>query len=368
MVKGAAKAAGGIASGNFVAVAQGVTEALSPQVLFVIVCVLLFFIMLPIIVICALPQMLFSWATVDDAELIARNQHAEELVICYEETIESQPEGVSPDIYWLISIESARSNQDLDSITEADVVATVENSYTIDAETGEVYNKTADEIMTELGFDEEKKNWADLMYNTLNGQYLDPDSEYGDVGGLSDYEGVLLGEAGETQVVYYNQCDSRWSGLMYGRSSTIGAAGCGPTSMAIVVSTFTGRNVDPPTVCAWSVANGHRCEGNGSYHSLIPAAATHYGLKVEKLGRSSARELESHLSSGHLVVAIMARGHFTSNGHFIVLRGITESGKVLVADPASYKRSGQEWSMSIILNEARGDASAGGPFWAVWRE
>ena len=168
MVKGAAKAAGGIASGNFVAVAQGVTEALSPQVLFVIVCVLLFFIMLPIIVICALPQMLFSWATVDDAELIARNQHAEELVICYEETIESQPEGVSPDIYWLISIESARSNQDLDSITEADVVASVENSYTIDAETGDVHNKTPDEIMTELGFDSEKKNWAELMYNTLN--------------------------------------------------------------------------------------------------------------------------------------------------------------------------------------------------------
>ena len=89
-------------------------------------------------------------------------------------------------------------------------------------------------------------------------------------------------------------------------------------------------------------------------------------MNVEKLGRSSARELERHLSSGHLVVAIMARGHFTSNGHFIVLRGITESGKVLVADPASYKRSGQEWSMSIILNEARGDASAGGPFWAIW--
>ena len=61
----------------------------------------------------------------------------------------------------------------------------------------------------------------------------------------------------------------------------------------------------------------------------------------------------------------MAKGHFTSNGHFIVLRGITEDGKVLVADPASYKRSGQEWSMSIILNEARGDAAAGGPFWSL---
>ena len=365
MLKGAVKAGSGIASGNFVAVAQGVVEALSPKVILIICAVILFIILLPVIIISAIPQMLFSWATVDDAELIARNQHGTELVQHYEDTIDDLPEGVNPDIYWLISIESVREKQDLDEISKRDVEKSVENSYTIDDETGEVYNKSPDEIMNELGFDEEQKNWATLMYDTLNYQYLDPNSEFADVDGLPSYEGVMLGESGETQVTYYNQLDSRWSNEMYGRSSTIGAAGCGPTALAICVSTLTGRDVDPPAVCAWSVRNGHRCEGNGSYHSLIPEGAKHYGLKVEKLGRSSARELEQHLSSGKLVIAIMAKGHFTSNGHFIVLRGITEDGKVLVADPASYKRSGQEWSMSIILNEARGDAAAGGPFWSL---
>ena len=365
MLKGAVKAGSGIASGNFVAVAPGVVEALSPKVILIIVAVILFIILLPIIIISAIPQMLFSWATVDDAELVARNQHGTALVQHYEDTIDGLPEGVNPDIYWLISIESVREKQDLDEISKRDVEKSVENSYTIDNETGEVYNKSPDEIMNELGFDEEQKNWATLMYDTLNYQYLDPNSEFADVDGLPSYEGVMLGESGETQVTYYNQLDSRWSNQMYGRSSTIGAAGCGPTALAICVSTLTGRDVDPPAVCAWSVRNGHRCEGNGSYHSLIPEGAKHYGLKVEKLGRSSARELEQHLSSGKLVIAIMAKGHFTSNGHFIVLRGITEDGKVLVADPASYKRSGQEWSMSIILNEARGDAAAGGPFWSL---
>ncbi len=365
MVKGAVKAGTGIASGNFVAVAQGVVEALSPKVIAIILAILIFLLLLPIIIISAIPQMLFSWATVDDDELIARNQHGTELVQHYEDTIADQPEGVNPDVYWLISIESVREKQDLDEISKSDVEASVENSYTIDDETGEVHNKSPDEIMDELGFNDEEKNWADLMYSTLNDQYLDPDSEFADVGGLPSYEGVMLGESGETQVVYYNQLDSRWSNQMYGRSSTIGAAGCGPTALAIAVSTLTDKTVDPPAVCDWSVRNGHRCEGNGSYHSLIPEGAKHYGLKVEKLGRSSARELEQHLSSGKLVIAIMAPGHFTSTGHFIVLRGITESGKVLVADPASYKRSGQEWSMSIILNEARGDAAAGGPFWSL---
>lgn len=367
MLKGAIKAGSGIASGNFVAVVQGVVEALSPKVILIIISIILFIILLPVIIISAIPQMLFSWATVDDAELVARNQHGTELVQHYEDTIDDLPEGVNPDIYWLISIESVREKQDLDEISKRDVENSVKNSYTIDSETGEVYNKSPDEIMNELGFDEEQKNWATLMYDTLNYQYLDPNSEFADVDGLPSYEGVMLGESGETQVVYYNQLDSRWSNEMYGRSSTIGAAGCGPTALAICVSTLTGRDVDPPAVCAWSVRNGHRCEGNGSYHSLIPEGAKHYGLKVEKLGRSSARELEQHLSSGKLVIAIMAKGHFTSNGHFIVLRGITEDGKVLVADPASYKRSGQEWDMSIILNEARGDAAAGGPFWSLSR-
>ena len=71
------------------------------------------------------------------------------------------------------------------------------------------------------------------------------------------------------------------------------------------------------------------------------------------------------LAEGKLVVAIMSKGHFTKSGHFIVLRGITADGKVLVADPASLKRSNQEWDLSLILEEARKRVGAGGPFWAI---
>ena len=67
------------------------------------------------------------------------------------------------------------------------------------------------------------------------------------------------------------------------------------------------------------------------------------------------------LASGKLIVALMSKGHFTSSGHFMVLRGVTSEGKILVADPASKKRSEQEWDISIILDEARKGAAAGGP-------
>lgn len=165
------------------------------------------------------------------------------------------------------------------------------------------------------------------------------------------------------EVTYYNQLDERWANVMYGTSGTIGEAGCGPTAMSIVISTLTGEAHDPVELSNWSAANGHRCEGNGSYHSLIPGAAEAWGLSCE--GDLSAQEVVDALSSGKLVVAIMSKGHFTSSGHFIVLRGVTSEGKILVADPASYKRSGQEWDLSLIMDEARKGAAAGGPFWAI---
>ncbi len=200
----------------------------------------------------------------------------------------------------------------------------------------------------------------DYGYNQNIGIY---ESDYTENSGRS-YEGIVFTD-GATDVAYYNQMDERWADIMYGTSSTIGEAGCGPTSMSIVISTLTGEAHDPVELSEWSVANGHRCEGNGSYHTLIPESAKAYGLTVEGAGKGDGQKIVDALSSGKLVVAIMSKGHFTTGGHFIVLRGVTADGKILVADPASYRRSEQEWDLSIILNEAREGAGAGGPFWII---
>jgi len=88
-------------------------------------------------------------------------------------------------------------------------------------------------------------------------------------------------------------------------------------------------------------------------------------LPVEGCTAADPQRIVDALASGKLVVAIMTKGHFTKKGHFIVLRGVTSDGMILVADPGSYSRSGQEWDLSIILNEARKDAGSGGPFWLI---
>ena len=195
-------------------------------------------------------------------------------------------------------------------------------------------------------------------YNQNLGIY---DQDYVDGSGQS-YTGVVFADRGR-EVVYYNQLDERWADVMYGTSSTIGQGGCGPTAMAIVISTLTGEAHDPVEMAQWSVENGYRCEGNGSYHMLIPSAAAAYGLSCEK--NLTAQGIVDALSSGKLVVAIMSKGHFTKRGHFIVLRGMTSEGKILVADPASYGRSQQEWDLFVIMEESNKAAGAGGPYWAI---
>ena len=185
-------------------------------------------------------------------------------------------------------------------------------------------------------------------------------------GSGQSYEGVIFTDGG-VEVTYYNQLDERWADEPYG-TDNIGGYGCGPTSMSIVVSSLTGDIVEPIEMAEWSYKNGYWCSKSGSYHALIPAAAKAWDLSCESIATDDPQAVVDALASGKLIVALMSKGHFTSSGHFLVLRGVTAEGKILVADPASKKRSEQEWDLSIILDEARRGASAGGPFWAIFKE
>jgi hypothetical protein len=69
-------------------------------------------------------------------------------------------------------------------------------------------------------------------------QLINPtDASYIESAGL-DFSGVAFTD-GATEVIYYNQLDARWKDTPYGKTGTIGGSGCGPTSLAIVVSSLT---------------------------------------------------------------------------------------------------------------------------------
>lgn len=137
------------------------------------------------------------------------------------------------------------------------------------------------------------------------------------------------------KLVYYSQEDPRWKNTPYtidgDAGETIGASGCGPTSFAMVASTFLGKTILPPEMCRYAIKNGYRTANNGTAWGFFASVAKHYGLSCVQTGSLDAAK--AALREGKLVIASMGRGHFTSGGHFILLVGINSDGSISVYDP-----------------------------------
>jgi hypothetical protein len=86
---------------------------------------------------------------------------------------------------------------------------------------------------------------------------------------------------------------------------------------------------------------------------LFYAGATNWNIECTEIS-VTATAISNALREGKPLITSMGAGHFTDIGHFIVLRGIIENGKILVNDPNSSERSQMEWSAQIIVNEAKG--------------
>ena len=172
---------------------------------------------------------------------------------------------------------------------------------------------------------------------------------------------------GVKKVVYFNQTEEPWGSMPYG-TSTIGAAGCGPTSMSIVISTLTGKIVNPQTTCAFSMNNGEYVPGAGTAHSFIGNAASNWGLTCERVGKDRMDYVVQSLKEGKMVVEICEAYTITGSGsgHFIVFTGVTRDGYITIADCASRERSTKAYSVDTIKSYGR-DLSAGA-FWIIGKD
>ena len=177
-------------------------------------------------------------------------------------------------------------------------------------------------------------------------------------------EGVELLTGGVVDMVYYNQSEEPWASMPYG-SDPIGGYGCGPTAMAMGVSSLTDQTGDPGQMASWAAQQGYWAPRSGSYYTLIEGAASTYGLDAKSWETGTAEELCAELAQGKIFVALMTKGHFTNSGHFIVLRGGTLEGKILVADPNSRERSLAAWEPQLILDELSPARYAGAPIWEI---
>lgn len=129
----------------------------------------------------------------------------------------------------------------------------------------------------------------------------------------------------------YHQYDPQWGSVPYG-GGTIASSGCGITSMAMIVSYWTGDEITPDMLVEeWG--NKYYVSGVGSnMYGMAAGAKEKFGLSYQDLG-NDINKVMRELEQGRTVIASCHKGIFTSGGHIIVLRGLDENNKILVNDP-----------------------------------
>lgn len=164
-------------------------------------------------------------------------------------------------------------------------------------------------------------------------------------------------------VVYYNQGEEPWASLPYGNSN-IRQAGCGPTALAIVISTLGGQTVTPQMTAKYAMDHGEYVAGLGTSHAFPTNAAKNWGMPVERVTRNRMDYVVSELKKGKLAVVICAENTISgSSGHYIVLTGVTADGYITIADPGSRSRTGNIYSPSTIQSYAR--SLSDGSIWVI---
>ena len=143
---------------------------------------------------------------------------------------------------------------------------------------------------------------------------------------------------------YYSMRDPLWKDYPYDAANTpeievMSNSACGPTSMAMAVSTALRRAVLPPVLADWSNAHGFRDPDgiHGTDDSFFPACAELYGLSaelVEIADKASFDRAAAEIAAGHAIISNVVPGSpFTKCGHYNLIAGI-EDGRVHICDPA----------------------------------
>ncbi|MCI8402881.1 MAG: C39 family peptidase [Lachnospiraceae bacterium] len=180
-----------------------------------------------------------------------------------------------------------------------------------------------------------------------------------------DAQYQLLIETAMGPMLYYNQGDSHWADHLYGGRDPMRDYGCGPTVTAMLINAFSDQPITPDEMADWCAQNGSHASGSGSYHSIIPKTLSAFGLQVDSVAGIDAEEAAGLLGSGHVLVALMGKGAFSNGGHFIIIAGLLEDGKVSVADSNNFENTLTEWDLEQILRELKHSSDGGAPLWAV---
>ncbi len=163
-------------------------------------------------------------------------------------------------------------------------------------------------------------------------------------------EYAVLKQPDGSEFIYYEQTWDEYDEYPYG-DETIGGYGCGPTSMAMVVSSLTGDMVGPKEMCGWCEDKGYFVSGRGTAHAMFSSAAKKYGIDYDTIDSDDEDAVLEALKEGKFLITVVGNGVFSPGRHFLLLRGITADGKILVGDSGKFENCLVEWDFDGVMEQ-----------------
>lgn len=157
------------------------------------------------------------------------------------------------------------------------------------------------------------------------------------------YPGVSVDYGRKTP--YFLQWDNRWAYNMLG-DSNIGFAGCGPTSMAMVLKRLN-PNLDISPIDISNDAQSYM-SSSGIEWKFFSDEAKRYGYNIQSIENNKNSIIDA-LDKGSLIVSVK-KGDFTLFGHILVIDSY-KFGRFIINDPNSMKNSEKTWSYGRIKNQ-----------------
>ena len=177
------------------------------------------------------------------------------------------------------------------------------------------------------------------------------DAEY--VASLTEEEQAEAEYFYEQGYVFFRQNWSVTKDAYYGNEG-FGQCGCGPTCVAAIISNLAGIPVTPEDMRLYGLEHGSWLADAGTTYDFMITTPAQYGIKATQIYASDKEALYEALADGDkLVLATMGPGDFTLGAHFMLFRGVTEDGKILIADSYSFEYSVMEWDYDDLYAQLK---------------
>ena len=97
---------------------------------------------------------------------------------------------------------------------------------------------------------------------------------------------------------YYNQERQPLGQFPLWPKDPIRTHGCGPTVLAMLVSSYTGLTLTPDIAASWAADNELCVPGDGSSHDIVETGCSAFGLKARPLPDPTVQNVLDELYSG----------------------------------------------------------------------